>query len=104
MIFKFRKIIEALSLLVWTIESTNIRILPLGDSLTSGTGYPGGYRTSLYHGLQTEGYDVDFIGGSQTNSNEYLPDIDHEGHYGESNLCFVRLNKLIEVSHFHFIY
>ena len=66
-----------------SFASASIRILPLGDSLTSGHGFQGGYRKSLYSHLEEKGYDVDFLGETGTNINVNLPDNDHEGHYGE---------------------
>lgn len=54
--------------------------MPLGDSLTVGTGVPGGYRKRLFYVLRDQGYDVDFIGSSTENSVSQLLDNDHEGH------------------------
>ena len=68
-----------------------IRIMPLGDSLTSGNYVPtppevleeGGYRRNLYALLIGAGYNVDFIGNLEVLSNHPdLPDPDHEGHGG----------------------
>ena len=66
-----------------SLASASIRILPLGDSLTSGHGFQGGYRKSLYTQLVSNEYDVDFLGEVGTNINDNLPDNDHEGHYSE---------------------
>lgn len=59
------------------------RVMPLGDSITYGIGSTpsgiNGYRKSLYEMLETNGYNVDFI-GSQLNGD--FNDCDHEGHPG----------------------
>ena len=60
------------------------RILPLGDSITFGSGGTanlGGYRSKLYTSLTTAGYNVDYVGSLTTNSSG-IPDQDHEGHGG----------------------
>jgi len=66
-----------------------IRIMPLGDSITSG--YDDlltepewvGYRQKLYSDLINKGYDVDFVGGEQDGEDIIPPfDTDHEGHQG----------------------
>lgn len=64
------------------VTSTAIKIMPLGDSITNGTGNQSGYRLKLYTDLAAAGYDVDFVGSLQTNSCAALPDWDHEGHPG----------------------
>lgn len=59
-----------------------VRILPLGDSITTGVGAAGGYRASLYARLVNAGYAVDFVGTKTSNGAAGLPDSDHEGHNG----------------------
>jgi len=59
-----------------------IRIMPLGDSITYGSGSAGGYRDPLYHALTALGYNVDFVGTQTSNPDTTLPDSDHEGHSG----------------------
>ncbi len=56
-----------------------IRIMPLGDSITYGSGTPGGYRLPLYTALTNAGYVVDYVGTRTDNSATGLPDPDHEG-------------------------
>jgi len=58
-----------------------IRIMPLGNSITRGVGSTdlNGYRKPLYQALMAAGYNFDFV-GSQTDGN--FPDPDHEGHGG----------------------
>ena len=61
-----------------------IRIMPLGDSITEGTvgsSDDTGYRRSLYLSLAAAGCDINFVGGLATG----IPtdfDRDHEGHFG----------------------
>jgi lysophospholipase L1-like esterase len=57
------------------------RIMPLGDSITKGTGssYGWGYREPLYVSLINGGYSFDFVGGLTNGS---FSDPNHEGHYG----------------------
>ena len=56
-------------------------IMPLGDSITAGTGSlsTGGYRLQLYDLLSAGGYSFDFVGSQSSGS---LPDPNHEGHVG----------------------
>ncbi|MFF1614926.1 SGNH/GDSL hydrolase family protein [Amycolatopsis sp. NPDC058278] len=58
-----------------------VRIMPLGDSITHGTGVPGGYRIGLWQRLAAGRYTNDFV-GSQFNGPGSLWDHDHEGHPG----------------------
>jgi lysophospholipase L1-like esterase len=58
-----------------------VRVMPLGDSITYGTGDPGGYRIGLWQRAVAGGYQTDFV-GSQTNGPASLGDHDHEGHPG----------------------
>ena len=63
-----------------------IRIMPLGDSITQGTPGSNSYRRNLYHKLVQAGYNVDFVGsmtkvyGGQAPNPDY--DLSHEGHWG----------------------
>ncbi len=60
-------------------EARPTRVMPLGDSLTSGYRVPGGYRPQLYSGLVEAGWSLDLV-GSLAGDVEGLPDNDHEGH------------------------
>lgn len=60
-------------------QTPPVRILPLGDSITFGTGAPGGYRNKLHALLTADGYNVDFVGVQTGNPVASLPDPDHQG-------------------------
>ena len=55
-----------------------VRIMPLGDSLTSGYRVPGGYRPQLHDGLTASGWSFDFVGSISSPTD--MADPDHEGH------------------------
>lgn len=59
-----------------------IRILPLGDSITNG--FPYSYRYSLYQRLTNSGYNFRFVGSRVSNPANYPGAWDqrHEGHNG----------------------
>jgi lysophospholipase L1-like esterase len=59
----------------------NAKIMPLGDSITDGTGTPGGYRIKLWSNITNIGKTIDFV-GSLSNGPSDLPDKNHEGHSG----------------------
>jgi len=63
------------------ITPTNIKIMPLGDSITDGITVPGAYRIKLWNNIKKNGYNVDFV-GSLSNGPAELGDKDHEGHSG----------------------
>ena len=77
--------LAAVSLSGWLLAAPALRILPLGDSITQGTGDTagGGYRGPLWTLLKDAGYNADFV-GSQTDTSCTLAgfDKDHEGHGG----------------------
>jgi lysophospholipase L1-like esterase len=59
-----------------------VRIMPIGDSLTSGVSdvaVPGAYRNRLHLLLSSAGYNVDFVGTFADVGNAGLPDVDHQG-------------------------
>ena len=63
------------------------RVLPLGDSITLGTGYAGGYRVKLFKNAQADAKHLTFV-GSQRNgpdkiNNATFPQ-NHEGHAGHT--------------------
>jgi lysophospholipase L1-like esterase len=61
--------------------SPNLRIMPLGDSITWGVGSSttSSYRADLWNSITGAGYSLDFVGGERSGS---LPDTDNEGHSG----------------------
>ncbi|KAK2032882.1 hypothetical protein LX32DRAFT_554471 [Colletotrichum zoysiae] len=65
----------------WTFDTSglNLRILPLGDSITNGfqSSSGNGYRLQLLDNLK--GNTVDFVGSVQAGT---MPDPDNEGHNG----------------------
>ena len=75
------------------IAEVTTRIMPLGDEYTRGVTFPGGYRNRLYHRMTAKGYNVDFVGSQSSNPSAWLPDPDHEGHFG---LTINMLDKRIE--------
>jgi len=65
-----------------TRATTNLRILPLGDSITWGYingGGSNGYRERLLADLKASGYTVDFVGTQRSGS---MSDPDNQGHPG----------------------
>ncbi|MET9412627.1 FG-GAP-like repeat-containing protein [Streptomyces klenkii] len=58
-----------------------IAVMPLGDSITYGTGSSNqaGYRAGLWNRLTPHTDSLEFVGSVR---NGKLPDPDHEGHYG----------------------
>ncbi|MFT4550129.1 MAG: lysophospholipase L1-like esterase, partial [Pseudoalteromonas tetraodonis] len=74
----------ALISLCSSVHSQTVRILPVGDSITfgsGGTGGLGGYRGPLYDLLVDAGHSIDYVGTSTGNS-ALMADMDHEGHGG----------------------
>jgi hypothetical protein len=76
----------------WILNNGNVRIMPLGDSITAGITSGSnplsadriGYRKDLYDGLTTLSagkYGIDFVGSLSDGSN-FLSDTNHEGHPG----------------------
>ncbi|WP_052851077.1 GDSL-type esterase/lipase family protein [Streptomyces avicenniae] len=63
------------------VAPTPLRLMPLGDSITYGSGSStgDGYRAPLWNALAADGHAPDFVGGVRSGS---MPDADHEGHSG----------------------
>jgi hypothetical protein len=80
----FRNLLTILLLILsaTAARSTKLRVMPIGDSITIGFGFSGGYRKSLYFTLRKFGYDIEFIGNSTENISRSIGmDVDrHEGH------------------------
>ena len=60
-----------------TLPQSTTRILSMGDMLTVGGGYPGGYRDHLFDLLTAVKYNVDMV-GTRTSNPGRMP-LDHEG-------------------------
>lgn len=62
-----------------------LRILPLGDSITNG--FPYSYRYFLYNLLTNSGHNFNFVGSQNSNPASYpgVWDTRHEGHNGASS-------------------
>jgi lysophospholipase L1-like esterase len=61
------------------LPKTMTKIMALGDSITNGYDYPGGYRNFLWRSLQDKGCPMEFVGSQ---SNGEAPSRNHEGHSG----------------------
>ncbi|MGY2134617.1 SGNH/GDSL hydrolase family protein [Hymenobacter sp. HD11105] len=63
-----------------------VKIMPLGDSITQGSARYNSYRRPLWLQLQQAQYDVNFVGGRTQNEGGPPPnpdfDLDHQGHWG----------------------
>ncbi|MEM8501183.1 MAG: LamG-like jellyroll fold domain-containing protein, partial [Pseudomonadota bacterium] len=88
-LYTFAQFVLILSITSWSnlvSAQTEIRVLPLGDSITHGFDQVS-YRRALWFKLQNAGYNVDFV-GSHTDFVGTIPpalqdfDLDHEGHSG----------------------
>lgn len=60
-----------------TVLEREVKIMPLGDSITEAFGY----RVPLWDKLTKADYNINYV-GSQSTPNPDLPDTDHEGHGG----------------------
>jgi len=63
-------------------DAPTLRIMPMGDSITYGSGSSGGYRVHLYTNMVARGWNVDFVGSQNGNTHTLLGDSDHEGRSG----------------------
>ncbi len=68
-------------------DAQPVRIMPLGDSITESHTDHNSYRRALWHMLNDQGYEVDFVGSMTGVFPGGLPpiqdfDMDHEGHWG----------------------
>ena len=65
-------------------DTPEIRVWPMGDSITYGASVPGGYREPLYQMLVQSGYNVRFVGNNTGNPASGMPDaaLHHEGYSG----------------------
>ena len=79
-----KKLLVSLALLPLAALADQVRILPLGDSITEGVGWEagGGYRAVLREMLVEAGYSVDYVGSNESNPGSMGDDRQHEGHSG----------------------
>lgn len=81
-------IVALIGLCLWIPALGQIRVLPLGNSITHGTDTHFSYRYNLWKKLTNEKVNIDFIGTMTTNygGNPPFPDPlfdkHHEGHRG----------------------
>ena len=84
--FFLRTILLCLGLAAMAIlpasAAAQVRMMPLGNSLTDGDGSSngGGYRFHLYSALNNANLEFDFVGSLQGGTG--FPDTNHEGHGG----------------------
>ena len=86
-----------------------VKILPLGDSLTSGANHSASFRYELYFMLKDAGYDVDFVGNNHTTYDgpnlDWYPryesefDPDHQGMYGARSDEMVGVGRAVASQH-----
>lgn len=70
--------------------NAQMKILPLGNSITQGNSAQGSYREALWEIFQTNLVNIDYVGslnqpndcGAWPNANPAFVDQDHEGHWG----------------------
>ena len=63
------------------LPRTNLKVMPLGDSITAGYFTTGGYRPELQSLLTGGGFTFDFVGRS-TDQSGAMSDPEHEGYSG----------------------
>jgi len=68
---------------VQPLTSQGLRIMLLGDSITSGLPGTGGFRAPLFQALTSQLFEVDFVGSAPPNTvPDLIDDWHHEGHDG----------------------
>jgi len=69
-----------------TLLRAQVKIMPLGNSITQGDHQHNSYRRALWFKLRNAGYNVDFVGSHSSNFGGAPPtpdfDLNHEGHWG----------------------
>ncbi|WP_437587720.1 SGNH/GDSL hydrolase family protein [Sorangium sp. So ce1000] len=64
------------------------KVLPLGDSITFGLGFDGGYRVELFHLAHQDGHEITYTGTQQMNGPAMVDGVpfprNHEGISGET--------------------
>ncbi|NBC83409.1 MAG: T9SS type A sorting domain-containing protein [Bacteroidetes bacterium] len=77
-------VIAVLCLYVLIPANAQIKIVPIGNSITQGSGGHDSYRENLATKLTDAGYNFDFVGSMSTNKDcgGFSFDPNHEGHWG----------------------
>ncbi|MGK0185373.1 MAG: lysophospholipase L1-like esterase [Verrucomicrobiales bacterium] len=73
-----------------------LRVYPVGDSITWGTTAAGGYRSPLYQKLTAVGYEVDMVGSVKDFADKVLRDAGEEHHDGHSGWTILQIDRQIE--------
>jgi hypothetical protein len=104
-----RSILFILLAIAQSAHGQAVKIMPVGDSLTSGHKHYVSYRYDLWFDLIDAGFDVDFVGYLKNTADgpnldwypEYLTtfDRDHEGHWGFQTDEMVRIAKNSSIKH-----
>lgn len=63
---------------------TPLKIWPLGDSITYGAGYAGGYRETLFTNLAAKGISIKLVGTTTGNATTLLSTYGQDSHDGHS--------------------
>ncbi|MEZ5329137.1 MAG: GDSL-type esterase/lipase family protein [Verrucomicrobiales bacterium] len=79
-----------------SVAIAQLRVYPVGDSITWGTTAPGGYRSPLYQKLTKAGYDVDMVGSVKDFADKVLRDAGEEHHDGHSGWTILQIDQQIE--------
>lgn len=92
-----------------TVHGQPVKIMPLGDSWTSGHGGYASYRYDLWFYLKDAGFDVDFVGDLDETYHgvltirypEYLTtfDRDHSGYWGYQTHQLISIGRIGSLSH-----
>ncbi len=104
-----RSILLALVAVAQTAYGQSVKIMPMGDSLTSGYRQYVSYRYDLWFDLLDAGFDVDFVGSAITTEGspnldwypQYLTtfDRDHDGYSGYRSDQLAEIARLVSARH-----
>ena len=85
-VIRLALVILACAITEVVLANPTLRIMPLGDSITYGSGSTAtaGYRGPLWTSLKNAGYEVDYVGTQTGNQPTGIDDFDpdHEGYPG----------------------
>jgi lysophospholipase L1-like esterase len=104
-----RSILLALVAIAQAAYGQSVKIMPMGDSLTSGYRQYVSYRYDLWFDLLDAGFDVDFVGSAITTEGspnldwypQYLTtfDRDHDGYSGYRSDQLAEIARLVSARH-----